>query len=422
MISRRPLIAPISAGYLLLLACTDRPVSTGTDQDGGTGSTGDGGTTGVVGVSSSSGSPDQPVCLFTHLGNSVSSAHGCGRAQDGRLWCWGSNASGQLGVGHTDDEPTSQMQPRLVETESEWLAVSTGGNHTCGIQVDGTLWCWGSNGLGQLGIGEPTDVPKVSPTRVGTATDWVRVATGHAFTCGMRADGTLWCWGGNEFGQLGIGAPAEELQPIPVQVDDSTWVDVTVAEGHACGIRAAGTLWCWGDNSLRQLGLGNDVAPLIVPTAVGSDSDWTHVRTGDYHTCGLKTDGTLWCWGHNEHGALGQGDDALQDPRNFVPRQVGTANDWKSVSLGDGRTCGLREDGVAWCWGQNSEGELGLGGAGDVWTPTAMAGHAWTDVSVGGSFSCGISSEEELWCWGWLDTGGLGPPMSDPVLMECETP
>ena len=313
------------------------------------------------------------VCFEEYKSVSAGRQHTCGIHLDGTMWCWGRNRLGQLGDGTGED----RRFPIQVGSESDWVSVTVGGHHnqgghTCGIRNDGverTLWCWGSNHYGQLGDGGLGDqFHRYTPTRIGPATDWVAVVAGDQHTCGIRNDGTrksLWCWGWNYYGQLG----REYCSPLPIPTHVETgddWVDVAAGWSHTCGIMSDGTLWCWGHNYFGQLGDGT-TDERDHPVQVGTDNDWVAVDGGEYHTCGVRDDRTsqtLWCWGRGYNGELGNG---TIENKN-VPTQVGTDTDWLSVSVGEFHTCGTRgndTDRSLWCWGLNNSGQLGNGTYGD---------------------------------------------------------
>jgi alpha-tubulin suppressor-like RCC1 family protein len=197
--------------------------------------------------------------------------------------------------------------------------------------------------------------------RMSSGAAWARIAAGGDHTCGIRAGGTLWCWGDNTYGQLGLGSHVS--QDLPRQVVSPArggWARVIADFEDTCAIRTDATLWCWGDNSERQLGIGNYPSPdgprqVTTPAAGG----WASVTAGGVSTCGVRTGATLWCWGYNGDGQLGLGNHAPHD----LPRQVTTpaAGGWVSVTADSGYTCGIRVGGSLWCWGDNSDGQLGLG-------------------------------------------------------------
>jgi alpha-tubulin suppressor-like RCC1 family protein len=324
----------------------------------------------------------------------------CAIQNDHTLWCWGGNWIGQLGTGDT----VGRLTPTQVGTTTNWATVSAGGNHSCATRTDGTLWCWGANGEGELGTGDTAS--QLTPTQVGTAADWATVSTGAGSdqTCATRTDHTLWCWGWNPHGELGTGDTTNRL--IPTQVGTAVnWTTVSAGYLHTCAISTDHTLWCWGHNSIGELGTG-DTTNRLIPTQVETATNWATVSTGMYDTstCATRTDGTLWCWGDNSAGELGTGDTTIR----LTPTQVGTATNWATVSA-SGHTCALRTDHTLWCWGDNYYGELGTGYNTSPLTPgqvgTAMN---WATVSTGSEHTCAMRTDGTLWCWGDNYLGELG--------------
>ncbi len=318
----------------------------------------------VDGTGCSCGTCSEGVCRGTWQQVAASTGHTCGVRTDGLLWCWGRNGSGQLGLGDTTNRTTTAR----VGSATDWQQVSANGVHTCGVRTDGSLWCWGSNGWGQLGLGDMME--RHAPARVGSATDWRQVAAGYSHTCGVWTDGSLWCWGWNQFGQLGLGDTTNRT--TTARVGSATdWQQVSTSKSHTCGVRMDGSLWCWGSNGQGQLGQGDSGwgTERTMPARVGSVTDWQQVSAGYSHTCGVRTDGSLWCWGGNVDGQLGLGDTT----RRREPTRVGSATDWRQVgAAGGSHTCGVRTDGSLWCWGSNVDGQLGLGDAMDRLSPAEV--------------------------------------------------
>jgi alpha-tubulin suppressor-like RCC1 family protein len=185
------------------------------------------------------------------------------------------------------------------------LEVAVGVRHALTIKSDGTLWAWGHNYSGQLGLGDTID--RHSPVQVGTDTDWKQVVADRdwGYTLAIRTDGTLWGWGANSVGQLGLGDTTSRHSPVQVGTD--TWKQVAAGDGYTLAIRTDGTLWTWGENWWGQLGLG-DTIDRLVPAQVGTAANWKEVTASGSHTLAIRTDGTLWAWGSNAHGQLGLGD------------------------------------------------------------------------------------------------------------------
>jgi alpha-tubulin suppressor-like RCC1 family protein len=295
------------------------------------------------------------------------------------------------------------LHTRRVGADADWARVSAGGSHTCGVRTDRSLWCWGYNGEGQLGLGDRT--VRLVPTRVGADADWARVWGGYEHTCGVRTDRSLWCWGYNGYGQLGLADIARRLAPTRVGTDNDWAARVSAGWGHTCGVRTDRSLWCWGYNGEGALGLG-DFTERHVPTRVGADADWGPIRTGNEHTCGVRTDRSLWCWGSNEEGELGLGDRTIRT----VPTRVGSDADWARVWGGNEHTCGARTNRSLWCWAEGSHGQLGLDDRDGRLVPTQVGtDNDWAArVSAGWGHTCGVRTDRSLWCWGWNADGQLG--------------
>jgi alpha-tubulin suppressor-like RCC1 family protein len=201
------------------------------------------------------------------------------------------------------------------------------GQHTAVIHSDGTLWTWGLNAQGQLGIGNTAY--QAAPVQVGTDTNWKSVAVGQFHTVAIRTDGTLWAWGLNNYGQLGV-ASAGTFQTTPVQIGTATtWRSVSAGYYHTLALRTDGTLWAWGFNYDGEVGIGTTDTQLE-PAQVGTATNWQSLAAGAYHSLAVRTDGTLWAWGYNYYGQLGLGSSASVS----TPVQVGTATTWQRVSAG----------------------------------------------------------------------------------------
>lgn len=334
--------------------------------------------------------------------------HTCASTRDRQVWCWGSDRVGQLGTGGSA-APT----PQAVELSSS----STGAaatDHTCWLTQAGERRCWGWNGNGQLGLGHvdgsPFETPVAGPEG---EPDWASMDTGWYFTCALTRDGRVFCWGSNDRGQVGVPTDVEDPVPSPTQVGDgSDWASVAAAGFHACGIRNGGTLWCWGMNDSGELGIGitaNQVDPVQTGCADGRCfDDWISVGLGDFHTCAIREGGDLWCWGGNLNGQLGVG--TVMERDSSRPMKVGGSG-WRVVEGGGSHTCGIRDDGSLWCWGRNDRGQLGLPELTRHDVPArvhAPGGDEWIRLGLGREHTCAIRSDETLWCWGFNEDGQLG--------------
>jgi alpha-tubulin suppressor-like RCC1 family protein len=314
-----------------------------------------------------------PVNVST-LGANVVDVHAdgyntCARKNDGTLWCWGYNSNGQLGDGTKGGESCNlnqfcQSLPiQVVQLSNKSAGVSLSSIHVCAFENTGWLWCWGYNMDGQLGLGYK-NASVLSPALVGaTGSNVIEVAAGSNHTCARKTDGTVWCWGYGHNGELGDGH--SNLQdPIPTQVVnlDTNAVQISAGGSHSCAVKNDGTAWCWGRNAYGEIGDGTDINR-GVPTQITSlGNSVSEISAGFYHTCARKTDGTVWCWGWNVSGQLGDG---TTTNKNLPVQVTLLGSDAAQLSLGGnyeyGQSCALKTNGTVWCWGNNIYGQLGNG-------------------------------------------------------------
>jgi len=361
---------------------------------------------------------------------------------DGTLWSWGSNTNGQLGDGAT----TNSVNP--LNIGGNFATVSAGYGHSLALKTDGTLWAWGNNGFGQVGDG--TTTAATVPVQIGSA-GYSAVSAGLNFSLAIKKDGTLWAWGDNSFEQLGIGdntpagctastsgSIAIAYCSTPVQVGtDSHYSAVSAGTGHALALKDDGSLWAWGDDYYGELGDGcyydsttspnqfvcatRNTLNSNVPELIDSNSRYAAIAAGYFYSLAVKTDGTLWAWGNNEHADLGTGESKAT---YNVPKQIGDgfSLDPRALSASKFSVLGnttvyyhslaLKSNGSLWAWGDNTFGQLGDGGRTPVSAPEqilATSGDVFTTVSAGdGDHSLAIKSDGSLWAWGSNSCGQLG--------------
>jgi alpha-tubulin suppressor-like RCC1 family protein len=287
------------------------------------------------------------------------------------------------------------------------MDLAVGRSHACTV-LDGTVECWGRNDQGQVSSTRGSD--QWTPEPVMFSGRWKLVAAGEAHTCALDDLGGVLCWGGNARGQLGVGDRADREAPtlVPLPARASA---LSTHFRHSCALLIDGRLACWGENREGQLGQG-DAFPVDDPTAADAlvpivvPGIWRAVSTGDGHTCAVALDGKLWCWGRNSEHELG-GDTRIQVR---TPLEVEPGTEWLGVSAGQNYTCGVQTDQSLWCWGQNiDDGPLGIPGAIELAVPTRVsASNGWTRVEANALHTCALNTASELWCWGRNVEGQLG--------------
>ncbi|OFW84295.1 MAG: hypothetical protein A2018_07320 [Alphaproteobacteria bacterium GWF2_58_20] len=328
-------------------------------------------------------------------------ASGFGGAGD--LLCWGDNGYGQLGDGTTTD----RYAPVAVSgMGSSVVTLSTAGErHTCALK-DGAFYCWGDNGRGQLGDGTTAD--HYVPAAVsGMGSSDITASSGGGYHACVIKDEALYCWGYNGYGQLGDGTTTDRYAPVAVSGMDSGVTNVATGGSHTCAIKN-GTLYCWGYDFNGELGdglSGLDVyrtTPLVV---TGMNSGVTAVAADIYHTCAVQN-GALYCWGHNAYGRLGDGTSG--NTRTTPVAVVGMDSGVTTVAEGYWHTCAIK-NGAVYCWGRNSDGQLGDGTTTNHLTPVAVLGmgSGITVLASGYEHNCSIK-EGFLYCWGNNNVGQLG--------------
>jgi alpha-tubulin suppressor-like RCC1 family protein len=319
------------------------------------------------------------------------------------LWVWGDNTSGRLGTNNTLNRSTPVT---TFAGGTNWKQVSAGYFPTAAIKTDGTLWTWGRNDTAALGNNQVANVSTPITTFAG-GTNWKQVSAGSRHTAAIKTDGTLWVWGNGSGGRLGNASTVDVRTPVTTFSGGIDWKQVSCGN-HTAAIKTDGTLWTWGIGTYGRLGNGVTTGNISTPiTTFAGGTNWKQVQCGYAHAAAIKTDGTLWSWGRNNPGALGTND--ITNRSTPVTTFAGGTN-WKQVSAGGFHIAAIKTDGTLWTWGYNVTGTLGNNQVANVSTPitTFAGGTNWKQVSAGNRHTAAIKTDGTLWVWGDGGSARLG--------------
>lgn len=399
---RRALGAAFTACLVAVLAACPGEINGRVDRIGGPVS---GGGSGGGGPISGGGGGDTTVATHDPFaaivaGNGIS----CGLTERGVAYCWGANGIGQLGVGDTVDRyiPTQVASPlvfrRLYAEEST----------VCGIAETGDGYCWGLNFAGTLGTGDT--LTRRVPTRIVGTQTWLHLSPSWTHTCGVDDNATAWCWGYNEqAGQLGDSTKINRREPVQVKTSFA-FAEVHPAETHTCGRRTDGVIMCWGSNVFNTR-LGRSGPGTLAPQAIESSQTFSTMAAIKEATCAIESAAPrVQCWGDPDLIGSATGD-------GVVPKRIDLEEDVASLSMGGETACILNVLGRMWCWGSNNSGQFVNGTNRSSPTPVAaQTDLRFREIAVGQGHTCGIERVgSATWCWGSNTFGALGAGRSAPV-------
>jgi alpha-tubulin suppressor-like RCC1 family protein len=340
--------------------------------------------------------------------------HTCALMSDYGVRCWGSNAYGQLGLGTADASP--HPQPIAVPCLSGVKQVAAGKSHTCALNAEGEVFCWGRNHEGQLGTGDFSAY--TSPQKVKMLDPAQEITAGDDFTCArMNLGDTAFCWGANGRKQLGSGFPDPSSSiPIGALLNNSTVI--AAGSEHACALHNEGQLACWGKNTDGQAGVDPAIETEVdQPTPIMIATAPVQLAMGGVHSCALASDKLAYCWGSNSDGQL---DPGAATPYHFVPEPVSfpTETLLSAIALGGHHSCAIQdEEKAVFCWGKNSSGQLGAGNfdlASDP-VPVMLAAEGGVKaLALGFAHSCALA-QNAVKCWGDNAAGQLGVSVLEPA-------
>jgi alpha-tubulin suppressor-like RCC1 family protein len=373
------------------------------------------------GEAGAGGEMSRPEPELVISGVAVGTSHSAA-VSSGRLFAWGANEAGELGLGDT----TERHVPAELPSAQTFVSVTAGSAYTCALDDLGGVYCFGANDRGQLGQGDrqarstPARVPLPGPARV--------VSNNFDHVCALLADASLYCWGQNFEGELGQddSPPSDDDTTsvdalAPVQVPGNDWSHVSAGDGFTCGVRFDGTLWCWGRNNGHQLGPDTDTQ-IRRPIQVGADTDWARVESGQQFSFALKLDHSLWRWGLNV-GSPSSGDPLGSDTTGLDrPTRFGDAADWIAFATRVFHTCAVNRKNELWCWGRNIEGQLGTGDL-DLRSNATHVGDGIAAVAVSWFTTCALTTTGHVLCTGKNEHGQTGDGTTErPLRFTDVTP
>ena len=337
--------------------------------------------------------------------------HTCALDEESDAYCWGNNTEGQLGTGVTSGKRDEPQAVRML-FGTKFQQISVGRNHTAAIDLTGNIWVWGANFDGQLGDGTTQYSPFMKQVVFPEALTFTKVEAGRRHTVALDQNGEVWTWGHNGSGQLGDSTTTDRLTPVKVQMPEGvTFTDVYAGGGRTMALTASGEYWGWGFNGNGRLGDGTTEDKLIPVKGILPDGvTLTELSAGNTYTLALDNSGKLWAWGFNSDGQLGNG--TTDHSSELVPVDLPSNITVESASAGRRHNLAIATDGSVWAWGNNNFGAIGNGSFDADETAPVMvqvpSGEQFQMISAGLDYSMAISENDEIWGWGFNNDGQIG--------------
>ena len=334
------------------------------------------------------------------------------------LYSAGENLFGQLGINNN----ASQSSPVQIGSGTTWNAISANYNTAMATTTDRKLYYWGQGNAGRSGTGVENPNSVSSPVQIGALTNWSTMTVLSETVVAVKTDGTLWSWGGNSYGEQGRNNTASSSSPSAVG-SLTDWSVVHSGEtGAVVALKTDSTIWTWGRDQFGMLGQNTLNINKSSPTQVGAGTDWYKIASGSYHMGAIKTNGTLWLWGSNDQGQLGQNNKVYVSS----PVQVGALTTWASLTCGRAITMAVKTDGTLWAWGRNGGGSLGINNTIPRSSPVQVGSQTnWKTPSVSRYSSIVTKTDGTMWSWGANFQGELGRTnlaySSSPIQVGSET-
>jgi len=366
-----------------------------------------------------------PVAATSRTYSSISTGgnHTCALTARGDAFCWGRNSSGQLGNGdygniaETENDKYSST-PVAVLGHLKFASISAGDRHTCALTPQGKAYCWGRNHDGELGDGTTNDSNEAGPQAVLGGRRWMAIVAFDSDTCALTPQGKAYCWGSNQYGELGNGTTNDSNEDGPQAVlGGYRFASLSAQEDFVCALTRNGRAYCWGYNGERgQLGNGTASGQSERPQSVIGSLRFSAIQVGSDGACGLTTRGQTYCWGEGYEGVLGDGGTTNTGAGSPIPIIGGLRFASFPMTSGESHRCALTKSGAAYCWGANDKGQIGDGtGTGEATAellamgPRKVIGDLrFASISVSENHSCALTARGRAYCWGENDFGELG--------------